>query len=340
MAGIKVPGSFVPGTVKGYVTESKWVKGTYIVVQDLDEKELLPTNILVDGTRIYVVSEDREYRWASSDWVPLPKGFFDAPVDGRVYARQNGNWTEVKFDTTNIEQQIQDLYTQVSSKADADSVVSIQEFTAFQEQIEHELLNYVTQEELESYTQMQIVQELPVTGNSDTIYFLSIDNHWEINIWYNNQYITVTSSDVDLSNYYTKEETENLVYEVENKIPTTTNQLTNDSGFITKSVDDLDNYYTSTTVDGLLADKADNSDIPDVSNLVTNNELVQSLESKQDTLVSGTTIKTINGQNIMGSGNLEVEATEVSSDAVSNALDELYGQSSTGDNTLILDGNS
>lgn len=211
MAGIKVPGSFVPGTVKGYVTESKWVKGTYIVVQDLDEKELLPTDILVDGTRIYVVSEDREYRWTSGDWVPLPKGFFDAPVDGRVYARQNGNWTEVKFDTTNIEQQIQDLYTQVSSKADADSVVSIQEFTAFQEQIEQELLNYVTQEELESYTQMQIVQELPVTGNSDTIYFLSIDNHWEINIWYNNQYITVTSSDIDLSNYYTKEEINSLI---------------------------------------------------------------------------------------------------------------------------------
>lgn len=211
MAGIKVPGSFVPGTVKGYVTESKWVKGTYIVVQDLDEKELLPTDILVDGTRIYVVSEDREYRWASGDWVSLPKGFFDAPVDGRVYARQNGNWTEVKFDTTNIEQQIQDLYTQVSSKADADSVVSIREFTAFQEQIEQELLNYVTQEELESYTQMQIVQELPVTGNSDTIYFLSVDNHWEINIWYNNQYITVSSSDIDLSNYYTKEEINSLI---------------------------------------------------------------------------------------------------------------------------------
>lgn len=211
MAGIKVPGSFVPGTVKGYVTESKWVKGTYIVVQDLDEKELLPTDILVDGTRIYVASEDREYRWTSGDWVSLPKGFFDAPVDGRVYARQNGNWTEVKFDTTNIEQQIQDLYTQVSSKADADSVVSIQEFTAFQEQIEQELLNYVTQEELESYTQMQIVQELPVTGNSNTIYFLSIDNHWEINIWYNNQYITVTSSNVDLSNYYTKEEINSLL---------------------------------------------------------------------------------------------------------------------------------
>lgn len=211
MAGIKVPGSFVPGTVKGYVTESKWVKGTYIVVQDLDEKELLPTDILVDGTRIYVASEDREYRWTSGDWVSLPKGFFDAPVDGRVYARQNGNWTEVKFDTTNIEQQIQDLYTQVSSKADADSVVSIQEFTAFQEQIEQELLNYVTQEELESYTQMQIVQELPVTGNSDTIYFLSIDNHWEINIWYNNQYVTVTSSDIDLSNYYTKEEINSLI---------------------------------------------------------------------------------------------------------------------------------
>lgn len=43
--------------------------------------------------------------------------------------------------------------------------------------------------------------------------------------------------------------------------------------------------------------------IPDVSNLATKAELA----SKQDTLVSGTNIKTINGQTLLGEGNIEIQ---------------------------------
>lgn len=90
----------------------------------------------------------------------------------------------------------------------------------------------------------------------------------------------ITSEDLpDLSNYAFKSE-----------IPTNVSSFTNDSGYITNSA---------------LSDYAKKSEIPDVSNLATKTELA----SKQDTLVSGTNIKTINGTSLLGSGNIIIEAS-------------------------------
>ena len=49
----------------------------------------------------------------------------------------------------------------------------------------------------------------------------------------------------DLNDYYTKGETDNLLNNKANinDVPTKTSDLTNDSGFITKEIDDLVNYY-------------------------------------------------------------------------------------------------
>lgn len=66
------------------------------------------------------------------------------------------------------------------------------------------------------------------------------------------------------------------------EIPTKTSQLTNDSGFLT-SHQSLSDYYTKTESNQLLA-------------------------NKQDSLVSGTNIKTVNNQSILGSGNITIEA--------------------------------
>ena len=71
--------------------------------------------------------------------------------------------------------------------------------------------------------------------------------------------------------------------------PTNLSQFTNDSGFITNSA---------------LTDYALKSEIPDISNFATKTEVA----AKQDTLVSGTNIKTINGTSLLGSGNIVIEA--------------------------------
>lgn len=70
-------------------------------------------------------------------------------------------------------------------------------------------------------------------------------------------------------------------YATKAEVPTKTSQLTNDS-----------TYQTKANLDTALATKADKS----------------SLASKQDKLVSGTNIKTINSQSLLGSGNISIEA--------------------------------
>ena len=57
-----------------------------------------------------------------------------------------------------------------------------------------------------------------------------------------------------------------------------------------KEVESLDDYYTKTEVDTKLSEKADTT----------------ALAAKQDTLVSGTNIKTINNETLLGSGNIVV----------------------------------
>lgn len=71
-------------------------------------------------------------------------------------------------------------------------------------------------------------------------------------------------------------------------VPKKVSQLTNDSGYITKAVSDLVNYYTKTQMDTALA-------------------------GKQQTLISGMTIKTINGESLLGSGDIEIQGGDTSS---------------------------
>lgn len=92
-----------------------------------------------------------------------------------------------------------------------------------------------------------------------------------------NYYINLNnSSEIDLSDYYTKEE-------IDEKL----------DAIVAGGEIDLSNYYKKSEVDSLLTNKADKSE----------------LSTKQDTLISGTNIKTINNQSILGGGNIEIQAS-------------------------------
>lgn len=60
-----------------------------------------------------------------------------------------------------------------------------------------------------------------------------------------------------------------------------------------------------------VGDYALKSEIPDVSGLATKEEVTTGLSGKQDTLVSGTNIKTINSQSLVGSGNIDITADSI-----------------------------
>ena len=94
-----------------------------------------------------------------------------------------------------------------------------------------------------------------------------------------NYYINLNNSGEN--DYYTKEEIDEKLDEI-----------------VAGGEIDLSNYYKKSEVDNLLLAKADNSE----------------LSTKQDTLISGTNIKTINNQTILGSGNIEIQASTDLSD--------------------------
>ena len=94
-----------------------------------------------------------------------------------------------------------------------------------------------------------------------------------------NYYINLNNSGEN--DYYTKEEIDEKLDEI-----------------VAGGEIDLSNYYKKSEVDNLLLAKADKSE----------------LSTKQDTLISGTNIKTINNQTILGSGNIEIQASTDLSD--------------------------
>lgn len=97
-------------------------------------------------------------------------------------------------------------------------------------------------------------------------------------------------------------------------IPEATSELTNDSGFITNSVNNLTNYMLTSDINTALG-------------------------NKQDTLVSGTNIKTVNNNSLLGSGDItisggtptdvQINGTSIVSNNTANIITESAYNSST-----------
>lgn len=92
----------------------------------------------------------------------------------------------------------------------------------------------------------------------------------------------------DPSNYYTKTEIDNIVTGITEDIDEATSGKAD-----TTAVTAVNNALTAHTSDSTIH--------------VPASEISTALDGKQDALVSGTNIKTINGNSLLGSGNLEVQ---------------------------------
>ena len=115
--------------------------------------------------------------------------------------------------------------------------------------------------------------------------------------------LTLLSLEPDLSNFATKDEIPSL------------------DGYVTETALDEKGYLTSipeeyiTETELTAKDYATKSEIPDISNLATKDEIPDvsnlatktELNAKQDTLVSGTNIRTLNGVSLLGEGNIQLD---------------------------------
>lgn len=123
-------------------------------------------------------------------------------------------------------------------------------------------------------------------------------------------------------------------------IPTKTSDLLNDSDFV--SEDDLSEVaftgsYNSLSDTPIIPDST--SELTNDSDFITSAEVSTELATKQDLLVSGTNIKTINSNSILGSGDLvigggsatdvQINGTSIVSNNVANIITESAYNSST-----------
>lgn len=108
----------------------------------------------------------------------------------------------------------------------------------------------------------------------------------------------VESSSIKLPEYSTTEEMEQAIEEaVSTKA---------DASVVEEHIEDDDSHVTAHEKEiwDSKADGVHNHEISDVTNLTT------SLSGKQDSLISGTNIKTINDQSLLGSGNITIQSSQ------------------------------
>lgn len=87
-------------------------------------------------------------------------------------------------------------------------------------------------------------------------------------------------------------------------VPTKVSAFTNDAGYLTEH-QSLDNYYTKTEVNTSLESKADKTEIPSLNGYAT-----EQWVGEQGYLTEHQQLKTINGETIVGNGNIEISSGE------------------------------
>ena len=107
----------------------------------------------------------------------------------------------------------------------------------------------------------------------------------------------------DASNYYTKSQTDSAIAAY------TYDKATIDQKVAEGGTFDPSLYYDKTATDNLLANKADKATTYTKNEV--DNAITAATSTKQDTLVSGTNIKTVGAQSVLGSGNIALMKAHV-----------------------------
>ena len=129
---IPLTGFLVPGVVEGYVVESQYIQGTYIVVKTIADRDALcdksmyeERSALVDGSPVYVSDERKTYRYEA-----LTHSWREDTVDLSSIEREleqlkldfNLLKSDVELLQTDLSNETSDLKNKLAAKADVSYV--------------------------------------------------------------------------------------------------------------------------------------------------------------------------------------------------------------------------
>ena len=250
-------GSYLTNVPAEYVTESELSQKGYATTEqipDISTKQ----DTLVSGTNIKTINNQSILGTGNIEITTGTGGITDAPSDGTIYGRQNGNWVEVNVDTSDL-----------ATKEELESKMDVEggEFTGTVAVPTLALMHSSQGMMYQIQSGQKETTFRTMNAGQDTVNFMVQYSTplklTEAGIWENGTL---------LENKYA------LLSDIPT-VPTNISTFTNDAGYITS--DDLTEYATT-----------------------------EQLNLKQDTLVSGTNVKTINGASILGSGNITIETPE------------------------------
>lgn len=246
-------------------------KAGFATKEELNGKQ----NTLVSGTNIKTINSQSLLGEGNIEITVEGGGISDAPSDGKLYGRKNAQWTEVVIpDTSN-------LATKAELSAKLDTATYNEEKATF-----------------------ALKTEIPDTSNLATKTELSEGLAGKANTSDLSNYLTTANAQ---STYATKSE-------LGAKLDVETYNSDKATFALKSEIPDTSDFITKATADETYQPKGEYlTSIPE--NYVTDEELnaknyatTEQLNGKQDTLVSGTNIKTVNGNSLLGSGNITIES--------------------------------
>lgn len=271
-------------TVQGKLDTSTYnqEKAGFATKEELNGKQ----NTLVSGTNIKTINSQSLLGSGNIEITVEGGGISDAPSDGKLYGRKNAQWTEVVVpDTSN-------LATKGELSAKLDTATYNEEKATF-----------------------ALKTEIPDTSNLATKTELSEGLSGKANTSDLSNYLTTANAQ---STYATKSElgakldvetynSDKATFALKSEVPTQYVQsfTGTDYGFLILQNGSSEVRGGLTFSDGFTVNNSHN--IPVVSIDTETIATKAELQGKQDTLVSGTNIKTVNGNSLLGSGNITIE---------------------------------